>query len=633
MNPGKPITMKLLSKDSITSKPLALNFTATTDIEPITSTTEPLLDTKKHPNEPSFALYAFILGTWLFAVIWFQPRLWQLMDMAYNLPSSLALGTFILFINFAWLYGMYNIGIVLFAWVYKLFPSLKSDTTRVELEEFPPVALLYTTCNDFLEESVVSCVEQDYPSFTVYILDDSSSQEYKDQVDNFAAKYPGLVEVVRRPDRKAFKAGNMNHGLSKVAVHEPYFAIADADEILPPDFLSKLVPVMESDPNCGFVQANHKSNPNTKSQLGKDLGVGIDIHWKWYQPLRNDYGFVMFLGHGALLRRKCWEEIGGFPDIVSEDLGFAIHARERGYRGRFVEDVICYEDFPDTVRAFRIRHMKWTRGTSEFLSKMGMWLLRAKNITWAEKLDILFPTLNLPLTLLYFLFMVNANLALPYFFGDWANITYVLAEQELVFPVLILDSGFEVIYDWDFFTITLLTFFAPVLCFILALAHKPIKLFKFLSHSTSLYAALSPLSSLGVVAYMISGKAIFLVTGDVKQEDHAASGKTESFWIKFKASYQKFITKSHPDQKVVQWFEILTGLGFIVMCIYMFQVSFFGLCLAFILLPVMHHLGWEHKLVRVLVYAPFLLILAGIFLASLSMVGLQAVFFGYGFHF
>ena len=88
------------------------------------------------------------------------------------------------------------------------------------------------------------------------------------------------------------------------------------------------------------------------------------------------------------------EEIGGFPDIVSEDLGFAIHAREKGYRGRFVEDVICYEDFPDTVRAFRIRHMKWTRGTSEFLSKMGGWLLRAKNITWAEKLDILFPTLS-----------------------------------------------------------------------------------------------------------------------------------------------------------------------------------------------------------------------------------------------
>jgi cellulose synthase/poly-beta-1,6-N-acetylglucosamine synthase-like glycosyltransferase len=620
--------MKSLIKQQYNS-----SLAATSVLERPILSQEEKTSTSRHPNEPSFALYGFIFSTWLFAVVWFQPRLWQLMDMAYNLPSKVALITFILFINFAWLYGMYNLGVVLFALVYRWFPGLKSAAPRVVLEEFPSVALLYTTCNDFLEESVISCVDQDYPSFKVYILDDSSAQEYKDQVDAFAARYPGLVEVVRRPDRKAFKAGNMNHGLSKVATEEPYFAIADADEILPPDFLSKLVPVMESDPNCGFVQANHRSNPNNKSQLARDLGVGIDIHWKWYQPLRNDYGFVMFLGHGALLRRKCWEEIGGFPDIVSEDLGFAIQAREKGYRGRFVEDVICYEDFPDTVRAFRIRHMKWTRGTSEFLSKMGGWLLKAKNITWAEKLDILFPTLNLPLTLLYFLFMLNANLALPYFFGDWANITYVLAGKEIVFPVLILNSGFEVIYDWDFFIITILTFFAPVLCFLLALAHRPLKLFKFLSHSTALYAALSPLSSLGVIAYMISGKAIFLVTGDVKQADHKRQKEDKDWWTKVKASYQKFITKSHPDQGVVQWFEILTGLGFIVMCVYMFQISFFGLCLAFILLPVMHHLGWEHKLVRGLVYLPFVLILFGIFLASLSMIGLQAVFFGYGFHF
>lgn len=586
----------------------------------------------KSPS-PSPALYVLLFSSWLLSVIWFQPRLLMLLDMAYNWPSWVALVAFIGFINFAWLYGFYNLWVVAFAVYCRLFPKPPSTPIEEDVDDYPAVALLYTTCNDFVEESVVSCVRQDYPNYTVYILDDSSSEEYKAKVDAFAANYPTLVKVVRRTDRKAFKAGNMNHGLSQVATEEPYFAIADADEILPMDFLSKLVPIMEADPSCGFVQANHRANPNTKSALGKALGVGIDIHWKWYQPLRNDYGFVMFLGHGAVLRRKCWEEIGGFPDIVSEYLGFAIHARELGYRGRFVEDVICYEDFPDTVRAFRIRHMKWTRGTSEFLSKKMAWLLKAKNISWAEKLDILFPTLNLPLTFLYFMFMVNANLLLPYFFGQWQNITYVLGGTEFVFPVLTLDSGFGVIYDWDFFLITMSTFFAPVLCFILALAHKPMKLFKFLSHSTALYAALSPLSSLGVIAYMISGKAIFLVTGDTKQQGHLEGSNDKQWWRQFRDSYQQFITKSHPDQRAVQAFEVLTGLGFAIVCVYMFQISFFGLCLAFALLPLMHHLGWEHRLIKALVYLPFVLIMLGISLAGLSMLGMQAVFFGYGFHF
>ena len=588
-------------------------------------------------QSPKPWLYVSIVVGWRLCIWWFQPRLWMLLDMADGTLSFVALLSFILFIDFAWLYGLYNIFVVIFSLIHRKWATRpEAALVQVNLVEYPAVALLYTTCNDLVEESLESCVRQDYPNYQVYILDDSSDPAYQARVNAFAAKYPDLVQVIRRPNREGFKAGNMNHGLANFATEEPYFAIADADEILPENFLRALIPVMEADPNCGFVQANHRANPNTKSKLAKNLGIGIDIHWKWYQPLRNDYGFVMFLGHGAVLRRKCWEEIGGFPHIVSEDLGFAIHAREKGYRGRFVEDVVCYEDFPDTVRAFRIRHMKWTRGTCEFLlDKMG-WLIRAKNISWTEKLDILFPTLNLPLTLLYFIFMLNANLVLPYFFGQEQVLTFQLGGQEQTLSILSMNAGFNVIYSPDFFIITMMTFFAPVLCFMLALIHRPARLFKFLSHSTALYAALGPLSSIGVITYMISKKAIFLVTGDNFQVDGVGAARVSGFSGRIgqvKDSWKAFLNKSHPDSHLIQGIEVAVGLGFGVVCILMFQVSFLGLCAAFMLLPLMHHLGWENRFVRKLVYLPFLLILFGIFLAGLSMIGMQAVFFGYGFHF
>ncbi len=586
---------------------------------------------------PKAYLYIFIFGSWIGTVLWFHPRLIQLLDMAYDPISWLALRFFIAFVEFAWLYGMYNFGIIIFALIYRFFYKKidRASLPQISAEHAPPVAILYTTCNDFVLESVESCVQQDYPNYTVYLLDDSSDPIFQAKVDAFAAQYPHLTQVVRRPDRKAFKAGNMNHGLSTAAVIEPYFAIADADEILPTDFLSKLVPYMEADPRCGFVQANHRANPASESKLSRSQGVGIDIHWKWYQPLRNEFGFVMFLGHGALLRRKCWEEIGGFPDIVSEDLGFAIHARENGYRGHFVEDVICYEDFPDNVRAFRIRHMKWTRGTCEFLSKKGKWLLKAKNISWTEKLDIFFPTMNLPLTLFYFLFMLVANLALPALFGVAQPLTFELAGTEFVLPIIGLDKGFNVIFTPDFFIITILTFFAPVLCFILSLLHRPFTLFRFLSHSTALYAALGPLSSIGVISYILSGgKAFFLVTGDNKQtEHHEGKLATKHFFQRIKEAYGELIAKSHPDKKVIQGVEIATGLFFAIMCVLMFQISFMGLCLAFVLLAVMHHIPWENKMIQVLVYVPFLLMLLGVSLGAMSAFGMQTVFFGYGFHF
>ena len=584
-------------------------------------------------NKPLPHMYIFIFLMWGLSLMWFQPRLIGLLEMSYNPMSYLVLLFFVLFIDFAWLYGFFNLGVILFGVYYNRFHKKPEDTlTGVKLLEYPDVAILYTTYNDFLEASVKSCVEQDYPNYKVYILDDSTDLEYMKLVDDFASSYPEKVVVVRRPDRKAFKAGNMNYGLSNVATEEPYFAIADADEILPKDFLSKLVPVLEADQHCGFVQANHKCNPESDSSLSQSMGVGIDIHWKYYQPLRNAYGFVMFLGHGAILRRKCWEEIGGFPDIVSEDLGFAIEIREKGYRGRFVQDVICYEDFPDTIRAFRIRHMKWTRGTTEFLHKKMKWLIGAKNITWTEKLDILFPTLNLPLTLVYFLFMVIANLLIPLYFGHRQDVTFNLNDVEIAFPVILLGEGFKSIYSWDFFLITLLTFFAPVLCFVIALIKTPFKLIRFISHSTSIYAALGPLSSIGVISYMISGKATFLVTGDKNQEVKKIT-HSKGWNNKFMDWWKILIHRSHPDTNTVQILELLTGLVFAVACIAMLQISFFGLCLAFMFMPLMHRLGWKSYLSKAVVHLPFIFIVLGIFLAGMSMLGMQTVFFGYGFHF
>ncbi len=581
---------------------------------------------------PKPTMYYSIFLVWGLLILWFHPRLWGLMSISDQLVDQITLGAFIFFIEFAWLYGVYNLLVLLFAFVYKYLDAKPQEAlSNLALTTYPDVAILYTTCNDFVEASVLSCVKQDYPNYKVYILDDSSQTTYQQLVDEFGARYPDLVQIIRREDRKAFKAGNMNHGLENF-VYEPYFAIADADEILPTDFLKKLVPVMEADEHLGFVQANHKVNPHNQTPLSKSLGKGIDIHWKYYQPLRNEYGFVMFLGHGALLRRKAWTEIGGFPEIVSEDLGFAIRIREKGYRGRFVENVVCYEDFPDTVRSFRVRHMKWTRGTSEFLHKEGIRLLKAKKVTWAEKLDILFPTLNLPLTMVYFLFMIIANLMLPYFFGVKQDLTIEVSGYSFVWPIYVLHEGFSAIYTWDFFLITMLTFFAPVLCFIIGFIKKPLELIRFISHSTAMYAALGPLSSIGVLSYIFSGKAIFLVTGDKEQPTESAESK-QSILGYVKEKWTQFIHRSHPDTLPVQFIEIAVGLIFAIACFFMFQISFFGLCLAFMFMPILHRLGWGHRWVRILAHVPFVLIIIGIFMAGANLVGLQTVFFGYGFHF
>ncbi|MFN8573784.1 MAG: glycosyltransferase [Gemmatimonadaceae bacterium] len=574
--------------------------------------------------------YVSIFAAWFASVLWFHPRLIALLDMAKGPVAHGAVLFFVVFTEVAWLYGFYNVGVVLFAiWYRRSQPAAAPVVTSPRVME-TPVALLYVTCNDFVEESAASCLAQDYPSFTLYLLDDSSDSATKARIDQFAERDP-RIRVVRRPDRRGFKAGNLNHGLTTVAM-EPLFVIADADEILPTDFLRRMVPRLMSDPSCGFVQANHRCNPAGRGTLKAAVGVGIDIHWRWYHPLRNRFGFVMLLGHGAIIRHDVWESIGGFPEIVSEDLAFSLRAREQGWHGVFAEDVVCLEEFPETMRAFRVRHMKWTRGTCEFFAKE-MWpALRSPNIPVVEKLDVLFPALSLPLALVYFLFVIDANVLFTLLFTHPQPLTLVLAGRELVVPVRALDAGFSVVNTWDFFLITLLTFLSPILCFIIDLWRQPKALLRFLCQSSVIYAALGPMSSLGVLGYLITRKATFLVTGD------KSAGQTvvpsQSTWVRRTWNWvRRAITGSHPDHPLVQAFEVTCGIGFAAMCLQMMQVSFLGLAIGITLMPILHHVPWNNATIQRVIYLPFSLMVGGLMLGGLGLLGMQPVFFGYGFHF
>ena len=575
------------------------------------------------------AFYVAVFSVWILTVSWFHDRLFSLLDNVTGFFPTASILYFTVFTEIAWLYGIYNIMVVFFSSFLRRQGEAGGhlEYTHAVAGSNTDVAVLYTTCNDFVLESAVSCLAMKYRNFKIYILDDSTDTAYQEKIDRFASLNTERVKVVRRENRRGFKAGNLNYALKNV-VTESLFVIADADEIMPADFLCKLVPRLEEDPNCGFIQANHKSKFWGTTSLEKDMGVGIDIHWARYQPLRNEFGFVMFLGHGALLRKECWELVGGFPELVSEDLAYALAIREYGYYGTFAEDVVCYEEFPSSVRAFRIRHVKWTRGTCEFLGHRLLPLLRSPFISWVEKVDILFPTLNLPLTFFFFIFMLNAGILIPLQLGEVQTMTLVVNGSEFQIPLLLLPEAFNQLFTADFFAITMATILAPVLCFILDMWHTPIRLLKFLCNSTALYAALSPLSMVCVTGYMITRKARFLVTGDSGNQL-----KTHELKRSLKDRIWKFLCETHPDHPGVAIFEIFSATVFMYAAVTGFQVSFFGIALAFFLLPMMHYLGWENPVLRRLRYLPLLLVMTGLALGGFSLFGIAPLMFGFGFHF
>jgi cellulose synthase/poly-beta-1,6-N-acetylglucosamine synthase-like glycosyltransferase len=303
-------------------------------------------------------------------------------------------------------------------------------------------------------------MKQNYYNYRIVILDDSTNAESLKAVDAFAKEHK--LAVVRRATRKGHKAGNLNNYLRSSSAD--FFVVLDSDEIVPPDFITKALPYF-TDPHIAIVQAHHKAtnNQNTFMDWYAD---GVESHWYTYQNIKEDFGFLSFLGHGAMVSMKAYREVGGFPEMVAEDLCFSIELRNKGYFVAFADDILCFEQYPINYLAFKKRHSKWTQGNMEFIRAYTLKIITSP-MHWYEKLDLFLFTYSLPLSVVFSLYLV-------------INI--------IIFPLLKFDPH----YPPDMLIPTVLFLLAPILNDLIfySMKRNPFKMFGYAFCLILLYGSL-----------------------------------------------------------------------------------------------------------------------------------------------
>lgn len=458
---------------------------------------------EKKKLKKSPALYIVMMITWVLLSAW----LWYTLVSGFISPpiisdgvpsrgmsiaASILLVLNGVFITYFWLNGVKDFIYVIWYHISKRLlmrryaEVMNADVSGVR----DKVLMLYCTCNDFDGNSLRRCMEQDYGYTETVILDDSSDVEYKKSVDEFAEKYG--VRVVRRADRKGFKAGNINHFLLSEEARASdyrYAVILDSDEIIPRDFITECLKYFAVYDNIGMVQANHVATRN-RNLFMKLFHIGVDSHWPTYQSMKHRYGFSSMLGHGAMIKRECYEEAGGFPDLVAEDLCLSIEMRNKGYYIAFAPNIICEEEYPIDYLAFKKRHSKWTQGNLEFIKKYTGKIIRSK-MAWHEKLDIVLFTYNLPLTAI-FAFYIFINIS--------------------VMPVLGIDIGS--LYPIWMLIPTIVFFLSPMLNDVFVWLFR-INIFRFAAYMLCvivLYGSMLFTSLTSALLGMFGRKAKFIVT-------------------------------------------------------------------------------------------------------------------------
>ena len=294
------------------------------------------------------------------------------------------------------IYGSFNLFVFLDSW--------KNGSFRPEKLDYVPrgsISYMYLTYNDFSLDSFRTVIRAARPGDSIIIVDDSTDPESRSQVDLASAMYS--CKVIRRDKRSGFKAGAINNAM--MTVNTDFVSIIDADETVPENFAQATLPYFTDD-NVAFVQVSHHSC-NKSTSWERNMGYGVDLHWKIYQPYRNRYGVVNFLGHGAVLRTGAVREAGSFPEMVAEDIGLTTELYTRGKRGVFVDEISAGEEFPSTYSAFRRRHKKWTMGSTQFMRRY-LGKIVMSRMKWYQKLDIIIPAMSLPMTFILFVYIVSA---------------------------------------------------------------------------------------------------------------------------------------------------------------------------------------------------------------------------------
>lgn len=543
-------------------------------------------------------MFSLILSLWVCSLLYFNPRLLALLIGSENLAAKLCLFLFVLFLNLFWFYAFFHIVIAGFSYVRpRSHCSIPAPTKQ--LARSPKVAILYATCNDFQKEAVFSCLNQDYSAYHLFILDDSSINDYQEQINGIANRYPHKVTVLRRDIRAGFKAGNLNHALRNIDSDYEYFSVSDADTVLTPDYLSSLLTHIAA-PNIAFAQSNQKTNPNQKTIFSQFMGINTDLHFQHYASTKNRFGFVMWYGHGALMRRDIWEKVGGFPEVVSEDLAYSIRIREAGYEGVFVEDVFCYEDFPPTYQQYRKRNEKWIRGTAQCLLKFYPSFIRAKHIPWFEKLDVLISGLSLLLDFPFVLLLLLVGIVLPLFYVHF-QFSGPMLRMPIVYEKSFLGMAARtqsnIFFSWDVFLLMLATIFAPLLSAIADYFWRPKQMVRYLASYIFCFFSLLVTSTIHLLSFLFTGKAIFPVTGE------------------------KLPLLPCANLPWISGLEIILGVCFWIIGITTQNIWFLPVSVALISGPCLVKWSLNRKFIRYVIFAPFVMTLGIIYLIGRNLPG------------
>jgi cellulose synthase (UDP-forming) len=277
-------------------------------------------------------------------------------------------------------------------------PPLRTGSTpRVDV--FIPV---YDEPVSIVEPTVAAATRLTGAEATVHVLDDGASEPMRALAARHGARY------IRREGAEGAKAGNINHALALTGA--PYVAVLDCDHVPLPHFVEAMLGHL-ADERVAFVQAPQYYANNGAGEIPAAAWGQQALFFGPIARGKDGHEAMFCCGTNVVFRRAALEDAGGFPqESLTEDFDLSIRLHERGWRSRYVAEVLAHGLGPEDMAGYVSQQQRWARGCVGALP--AVWRAR---LPWRTKLQYL--------------------LSASYFLSGWTVLVY------MTFPVIRILTG------------------------------------------------------------------------------------------------------------------------------------------------------------------------------------------------
>lgn len=187
--------------------------------------------------------------------------------------------------------------------------STRSSQTKTDQRDLVSVIMPCYNAAPFLEQAVMSVMDQTHPEVELIVVDDGSSDNSADIVKHLASDHAGKIKLSLRNQEGPYVA--RNHGLSHASGE--FVAFLDADDWWREDFLEKLHTALMENNNSALAYCGWQNT-------GLEGGRGEPYVPPDYEKESKAERFLRAASpwpiHAALVRRHAIDEVGGFQTYL-----------------------------------------------------------------------------------------------------------------------------------------------------------------------------------------------------------------------------------------------------------------------------------------------------------------------------